>query len=313
MDWVKSKKYTGVYIKKLNNGDISYSIIYKDENGKTKRIVVGRKSRGITEPYCLQKRNEILNKIKLGEDIPIKHKKRNKLLFKEAWQHYLEWAKENKSSWDREERLFNNNLEKLHNFNLTDIKPQHIEKIKQEQLKIYSPRTVEYALAVARQVINYAIKHELVKNYTNPISNGRVKMPKVDNAKLGYLSKEQAKELLQKLKKDGSKTIYDLTVLLLFTGARFNEVAALTWKDINFDEGLIYFASNKNGNARYIAMTDEVRKVLESRDKSSTYVIPDAKGNQIKRMPKQWQDIVDELWPKNKTARHTINFVSVIL
>jgi len=302
MGWIKSKRFPGVYLYKLADGDISYSIYYRDENGKNRRIVIGRKSRGITEPYCYQKRNEILNKMRLGEDIPIKHKKRKKLLFKDVWQQYLEWAKENKSSWDREQRIFTANLIALHNLDLKEITPQVIEKLKQDQLKEYSPRTVEYALAVARQVINYAIRNELIKDYSNPISSGRVKMPKVDNAKLGYLSKEQAKELLQAIKEKGSQTLYDLTVLLLFTGARFNEVASLTWKDINFREGLIYFHSSKNGNPRHIAMADEVRRVLERRDKSTLYVIPDAKGNKMQRMPRQWQDIVDNLWPENKTA-----------
>ena len=48
---VKSKKYIGVYQNKLSNGDISYSINYKDNDNKKVCFTVGKKSKGITEIY----------------------------------------------------------------------------------------------------------------------------------------------------------------------------------------------------------------------------------------------------------------------
>ena len=63
MAYVNSKKFgSTVQHYKKENGDISYYITYKDEFNKLKRIKVGDKSQGITEPYCNRKRNEILNK-----------------------------------------------------------------------------------------------------------------------------------------------------------------------------------------------------------------------------------------------------------
>ena len=54
------------------------------------------------------------------------------------------------------------------------------------------------------------------------------------NEKLAFLQKEEASLLLKELKQNHSQIIYDLTVMLLFTGARFSEVASLTWKDVDF-------------------------------------------------------------------------------
>ncbi|MDQ7062302.1 MAG: hypothetical protein Q9M43_14750 [Sulfurimonas sp.] len=64
--YVNSKKYSGVqhYIKA--DGTKSYSIRYKDEYGKTKRVQVGNDTDGITEVYCKNKRIEILNAQNLG-------------------------------------------------------------------------------------------------------------------------------------------------------------------------------------------------------------------------------------------------------
>jgi len=78
MSRVKSKKYVGVYLNKLENGDISYSIIYKDGN-LTKRFTVGKKSAGITETFAYNKRNEIINQLRLGID-PIAHKKKRQII-----------------------------------------------------------------------------------------------------------------------------------------------------------------------------------------------------------------------------------------
>ena len=45
MSRIKSKKYTGVYLNKLADGDISYSVMYKNEDGKTQRFTVGKSLR----------------------------------------------------------------------------------------------------------------------------------------------------------------------------------------------------------------------------------------------------------------------------
>jgi len=37
-----------------------------------------------------------------------------------------------------------------------------------------------------------------IKNYTNPISKGKFKMPDVQNEKVGFLSKEKAKLIIDK-------------------------------------------------------------------------------------------------------------------
>ena len=78
MGFVNSKKYDGVQLYHKSNKDVSYYIRYKDENGKLRRIKIGDKSKGITENYCYQKRAEILNNIRLGEEPPALARKKKK-------------------------------------------------------------------------------------------------------------------------------------------------------------------------------------------------------------------------------------------
>jgi len=108
--------------------------------------------------------------------------------------------------------------------------------------------------------------------------------------------------------------MYQLSVLLLYTGARFSEVASLTWNDINFKENLIYFKATKNGNNRSIKITNKVLDILNtlSQNRTSHLVIPSTNTKQILQMPKQWQEIVDKLIPNNKEAqKHRITVHSL--
>jgi len=318
MSYVNSKKFDGVQLYHKSNGDISYYIRFKDEENKLKRVKIGDKSKGITEPFCKQKRDEILHKVRLGEELPIKHKKSKKgITLQDVYEKYIEWAKNNKSSWkNNDEMIYNKHLKDVFGERtLKSLKPDDFEQLKQEKLKDgYKERTVVLILGIARHAINYAINNELITDYANPIANGRVKMPKIDNEKVGYLSKEQAKELLEILKERKEPLIYRLTVLLLFTGARFSEVASLTWNDINFRENLIYFKATKNGNARSIKMTDKVIEVISelAENKSSHLIIPSSNGKQILQMPRQWQKIVDEMIENNENAgKHRITVHSL--
>jgi len=152
MSYTSSKKYgSTIQHYKKNNGDISYYITYKDENNKLKRIKIGEKSKGITESYCFKKRNEVLTKIRLGEDIPITNTKRKLYTFEKAFEHYLEWAKENKKTWKHGDyQLYHKHLAPyLAKKPLTSLKPKDFEDLKNIKLKEnYKPKTVLLILGV---------------------------------------------------------------------------------------------------------------------------------------------------------------------
>jgi len=301
MGYINSRKYgASVQLYTKISGDISYYITYKDEINKLKRVKIGDKSKGINEHYCFQRRNEIVHKIQLGEDPTIGKKKKRKTTFEDIFNDYIIWAKGNKKSWFKDEELFKNHLVSLHDKNVVDIKPKDFEDLKQEKLQVLSVRTVEYILAVARQIINHAIRNELIKKYTNPLSGGIVKIPKPDNAKLAFLSREQATKLLLKLN-NKNDSLYNLTVMLLDTGARFIEIASLNWHDVNMINRLIYFKATKKGNSRHVYMSDRVYRLLSNLEQTSNLVFPSSNLKQRLRMPKLWQEIVDKLIKGNKT------------
>ncbi|NOQ31701.1 MAG: hypothetical protein GQ570_11320 [Helicobacteraceae bacterium] len=73
---IKSKKYTGIYYRELEDGDRVFEFTYKDLEGKKKWIKVGLKSHNINEAFANRKRIKTISKIKLDGDEPDFIKKR---------------------------------------------------------------------------------------------------------------------------------------------------------------------------------------------------------------------------------------------
>ena len=310
-----SNKYPGIFINEYKNGNVAYYINYRNEEGTPTLKKVGMKTKqsNYTIMDAYDRLIEVKHKIATGEELPKVVQRKAKVLFEDIFEDYLNWAKANKKTWKHNDLLvYNKHLSYLAKSDPRTLKPKDFEELKQRKLteadkktgRVLAPKTVQHILATARHIFNHAIKNELIKNLTNPIGSGRVRMPKVENQKIGFFTKEKAKELLELLQQRENKRLYELTTLLLFTGARFSEVARLTWADVNFNTNLIYFASSKDGNARYIKMSNRVLEVVNSlyKNKINNLLIPTINGNKYEKMPKEWQIEVDKLIPGNDNA-----------
>ena len=310
-----SSKYPGIFINEYKNGNVAYYINYRNEEGTPTLKKVGMKTKqsNYTIMDAYDRLIEVKHKIATGEELPKVVQRKAKVLFEDIFEEYLKFAKANKKTWRHNDLLvYNKHLSYLAKSDPRTLKPKDFEELKQKKLtevdkktgRVLAPKTVQHILATARHIFNHAIKNELIKNLTNPIGSGRVRMPKVENQKIGFFTKEKAQELLELLQQRENKRLYELTTLLLFTGARFSEVARLTWSDINFNTNLIYFASSKDGNARYIKMSNRVLEVVNTlyKNKINNLVIPTINGNKYEKMPKEWQIEVDKLIPGNDNA-----------
>ena len=301
-------RYEGVLTNTLKNGNISFYIRYRDETGTPVKKKVGTKTKqsNFTIKDAYDKLIETKHKLSTGEELPkVVQKKSQRILFKDLFDEYLQWAKVNKKTWKWNDLgVYNKHLSHLEKKDIKTFKAKDFEQLKQEKLKIVSPKMTEHILGLCRVIFNHAIRNEIVKNFTNPLADGKVKMPKVDNKKVGFLTKEQANKILEHLREENTRT-YQLTSLCLFTGARFSEVASLTWNDINFDTNLIYFKPTKDGNSRFIMMTQRVRDIIDSlkeEENDNILVIPNTQNNQYEKMPKYFQKTVDSVVIGNKEA-----------
>jgi len=140
-----------------------------------------------------------------------------------------------------------------------------LERLKHQMTKgDMKPRTIEYALAVVRQVFNHARRTGF---YAGDSPTTLVKKPKVNNARLRYLDQQEAKRLLEEL--ETMPDVHDIALVSLHCGLRFGEIASLVWSNVDTTKGLLTLLDTKHGD-RQVPMTARVKAMLEQRRRSES-------------------------------------------
>lgn len=219
-------KYAGVYYRESttnNKPDKTYYIRYKNNDNKTIEIKIGKYSEGVREAYCNQKRNEIITKLRLGEEPPVstKHKKRNKVLLFNIANEYFKTRKEGKSKIS-DLATFNKHLKDYFD-DLESVTKSDVEKLivsLKEKTNIHgnnlSEQTVKNILGILSAIINYGLRENLLKNDITKY----YKRKSIDNARERFLNKEEIRDLFQHLRDCHDEFLLVFTKIALSTGAR---------------------------------------------------------------------------------------------
>jgi len=198
---------------------------------------------------------------------------------------------------------------------LKDVKPFAIEKIKKNVLGAgKTPRTLQYIFATIRQTWNMARRDGLVL-VDSPTK--QVKVPKIDNRRIRFLSHEQAESLLKALQEKDHLT-HDLALLSLHTGLRVGEMVNLKWSHVDLGRGIINVVDPKGGQGRAAFMTDKVKAIFESMKcrKPEDFVFVRREGDQwkkLKEMPRVFFEVVKDMGfnqgitdPRQKVVAHSL-------
>jgi integrase len=166
-------------------------------------------------------------------------------------------------SIDNEKRLFKTHVKAIvGHLPLKAITSEHIQDVKRAMTqKGRAPRTIEYTLAVIRQIFNFAKDKGL---FHGDRPGMRLKKRKTDNKRVRFLTVAEADILLKTLH-EISPDVSDITLLSLHAGLRASEIFGLTWGDLDFQHTLILVKDTKSGDNRHVPMTEEVKKMLEGR------------------------------------------------
>ena len=188
------------------------------------------------------------------------------------------------------------------------------EKIKQNmQKKKRSPRSIEYVMATFRQVWNLARETGLTV-VDSP--SKKVKIHKPDNDRRRYLTDEEADALLNALRVK-SEQVYQISLVSLDTGARFSEVAGLTWGAVDIEKGVITYSDTKMSGgtkSRVVPMTTRLKDLFQSmpRGGKGDLIFPDKKGRVQGKISHTFYRVVNDLKlnegitdPRDKVVYHT--------
>lgn len=267
---IKTNK-TGIYYRETTTNrklDKTYYITYKDINNKFKEIKIGKYSEGIRENYCHKKRNEIITKIRLGEDSPLSQKKHKQVLIKEIKDLYFQKRKNGRSK-DSDLASYNKHIDPFFkNKNLETISKNDIRKLQQKlkesknrSKEFLSTKTIHNILTIVRSIVSFALKEELLNNDFRKY----IEFDSVRNVRERYLDINEIKELYKKVEKDS--TLYLFSKIALTTGARLGTILYISKKDIDFTNNIITLydlKKDQEGRETYKSfLTDEVSSLLK--------------------------------------------------
>jgi integrase len=286
-------------------------------NGKRKFMGFGWSSEGWSESKVWEKIIEFKNNAKTGsgptnlkeetalmeskkeekKKIKDQEKKDNKTFSEFYNETYLPMASKHKKKYtiENEEGLFNNWIKpEIGHLPFNKIKPFNLEKIKKNMFDAgRAPRSVQYCFAVFRQIWNHARIDDIVNE---DCPTRKVKLPKVENQRVRFLTHDEAKSLLDRLKTK-SQQAHDMALFSLHTGCRAGELYSLTWGCIDFENGSVLIRDAK-GKPRHVYLTDDVKVMLERLYKeqaSNELVFKDRYGKQIKIISKTYERAVNKL------------------
>ena len=169
--------------------------------------------------------------------------------------------------------------------------------------------SIKYAMALVSQMWNLAAKYGIV---TGVSPTKQVTLPKKDNKRQRFLSKEESEQLLAELDKH-SKITHDMAIFSLDCGLRFSEIASLCWEDCDLEGGRMLIRDPKAKANRYAFMTKRIHAILEERGpEKQGLIFTDAKGNKLDRVSKTFRRIADEMFnkgvedPRLRVCFHTL-------
>ena len=306
------KSFPGVRTKECirnNKKDVYFSIRYT-RNGKQYEESIGYKSEGFTAAQAYEILSELKRDIKTGKALSLKEKaeqrEQEKIaneaanmtfseLFEEYYQPHIQ-NKDKKSTYDGEVHLYKKWLKPV----LGGVKLNLISRISLIRLlqpmekKRLSNRTKNYAIALTRQVFNFAIRNELFAG-DNPAARFD-ELKKEDNRRMKFLSDEELNNLLEELKKH-SYSVYLMALISADCGLRAGEIFKLTWADVSLEEKMLFLRDTKNGKNRFAYMTNRVAEEFSKlkQGEGNEFVFQSKAGGKIYHVSRTFERAVKAL------------------
>ncbi|MCR1816283.1 tyrosine-type recombinase/integrase [Aliarcobacter butzleri] len=258
----------GIFYKTIinENGkeiDKTFIIRYR-ENNVDKSKTIGKYSQGIRINYCKQIRNEILMKLRLGEEPPTIAKKKKKIIttLDNLAEIYFKEKEMEVKDLEKIKRSYINHIKPfLGHKDADEITSDDIKEIQKYKRKFLAERTINAIIQIVGAIYNVAIQKEIFKG-NNPV-NKNIKRVNVDNKRERYLTLEEIYLLLNEVKHE--EYLYIFVQLALQTGGRMGTILSITKKDIKLESNSIQLKDHKNNSTYLGFFNNELKYLLEKR------------------------------------------------
>ena len=254
----------GLYIevRGTSPGQGTFYLRYKDGTGKTCHQRLGT-AVDVTLADARKQAKLLKAEIALGAN-PKGEVKATVLTYATFFtDHYLPYVTPRKRSWKRDEELFRLRIQaKFGDKKLDAITRQEIQTFHTALLaEGLAPASCDHHVKLIRQSLNLAVEWDMLEK--NPAS--KVPLFNVDNKVEHYLDDEQLQRLLTVLRSpDSPRSVCQIALFLLSTGARLNEALSAKWADIDQQTRVwrIPAAISKSRKIRVVPLNDSALEIL---------------------------------------------------
>ncbi|OBQ46462.1 tyrosine-type recombinase/integrase [Halodesulfovibrio spirochaetisodalis] len=306
---ITKKGFEGVYYRESTKRryrgkpDKSYEILYRNKAGKLVSEKIGWLSEGYNAEVARDIRGKRVREVRHGNEILD-----TEMTVATAWEHFEKWILANTKRYRNDQSMYRNHIAKrFAHLKLSQLSPLDLEKLKAEMLaEGKSPQMVKHALTLVSRIYNKMNDLSLWRG-DNPVK--RVKKPQFDSARIRFLNRNEAQELLEQLSKRNLQA-HDMALLSLHTGMRLGEIRALRWQNVNLDERLIHVVASgeddttKNYTSRDAFMSDAVYEMLKEYVRpANEFVFINQYGKQHTNVPTTFKRIANKLFNEGVTDR----------
>lgn len=250
--------------------------------------------------HSLKEKREHKRRMDAEKEATAQDEERRSITFSAFWDtHY--WPMQShkaKGSREAESGLYHHWIKPvIGDKRFSDVAEMDLQRIKSTMLKgKRAPASIKYAFAVISQVWTLATGGGYVST-PSPTKSKNVKPPKFDNERTRHLSPAEVTLLLDGLKKRSPQS-HDMALMALYAGMRFGEISSLTWRDVDFERGIITIRNPKSKKNRVAFMSSHIRDVLETKSSNGTagLVFKDENGNRVGRISNVYRQVADELF-----------------
>lgn len=190
-------------------------------------------------------------------------KKRAEWTFEELFDWYLEaYAKVRKRSWERDQQNYNNHLKDLLGaLPVTKVTRTVVRETHMTVRKNAGPYAANRLLALISVIFSKAIAHEVFDG-ANPASGIE---PFPEESRDRRLTAAEVPRLMAALEQESNETVRDFIYMLLYTGARRDNVLSMRWEQIDFDGRIWRIPMTKNGKPQIVPLEDQELALLKRR------------------------------------------------
>lgn len=237
---------------------------YRDQSGRERQFKIGP-AHVLTVSQARRKARAVLAEAILGQDPQQERQERRSIptLAEFIRDSYLPYAKNVKRSWQTDETILRIHiLPRFGALPLDQISNQSIADLLSRLREVgYASGTVNRVLVLLRFMFNLAKKWAVPGAGKNPTS-GLKTAPDVCRER--FLTQEEAQRLLHALGADENQVAAASIKLLLFTGARRNEITHAKWEFVNWEKRTLLVPRAKSGRPRTIHLNSAALELLRS-------------------------------------------------